>query len=137
MSTKAMCKFSLTLLVSLALTVALMFVLADLSATSVEGAAPPANGRLETSGEDPGGRLPASSPPRAPCPGGPTIDGILLDECFVENFTVGGANKSITVWYTKVQSNATRIVDGNPMDKHRRPGPAGGHLGAAGLGKIP
>jgi hypothetical protein len=115
MSTRAIYKFSLALLFSLVLAFLLMFVLDGLPATSVEGAALAANGRLETPGEEPGGQLPASSPPKAPCPGGPTIDGILLDECFVENFTVGGDNKSITVWYTKVQSNATRIVDGNPM----------------------
>jgi hypothetical protein len=38
--------------------------------------------------------------PAAPCAGGPTIDGVLLTDCIVENFTVGGDNKSITVWYT-------------------------------------
>ena len=38
--------------------------------------------------------------PAAPCPGGPTIDGVTLTDCVVESFTVGGENKSVTVWYT-------------------------------------
>jgi hypothetical protein len=50
--------------------------------------------------------------PAAACPGGPTIDGILLDECVNENFTVGGDNVGITVWYTKNPMTATRTVDG-------------------------
>lgn len=44
------------------------------------------------------------------CPGGPTVDGILLDECVIENFTVGGDAKSITVYYTKNISTVYRIV---------------------------
>jgi hypothetical protein len=62
---------------------------------------------------------PAGSPsahlpyaPSAACSGGPTIDGILLDECVVESFTVGGAAKTITVWYTKNTASATRVEDG-------------------------
>lgn len=46
--------------------------------------------------------------PTSACPGGPTIDGLLLDECYTLNFTVGGSSKSITVWYTKVISTVTR-----------------------------
>ena len=49
--------------------------------------------------------------PDAPCPGGPTIDGITLDECVTNTFTVGGDEKSITVWYTEVMSTATRTMD--------------------------
>jgi len=48
----------------------------------------------------------------AACPGGPVIDGITLDECHVENFVVGGNNRSITVWYTKNTVTATRTVKG-------------------------
>ncbi|MBA3531405.1 MAG: hypothetical protein H0T73_05730 [Ardenticatenales bacterium] len=51
----------------------------------------------------------------APCTGGPTIDGILLDECVVESFTVGGTNKTITVWYTQNATTATRMVDGSSV----------------------
>ncbi len=47
----------------------------------------------------------------APCPGGPVIDGVTLDECVVENFVVGGDNKSITVWYTRNVVTATRTVE--------------------------
>ncbi len=60
----------------------------------------------------------ALDPPPAPeaaCSGGPVIDGITLDECVVENFTVGGTGKSITVWYTNNPVTATRIVDGSPV----------------------
>lgn len=55
------------------------------------------------------------SEPRAPCSGGPVIDGITLDECYIESFTVGSASKSIRVWYTKNPVTATRIVEGNPV----------------------
>lgn len=55
---------------------------------------------------------PAAETLTAACPGGPTIDGITLDECYVENFVVGGNNRSITVWYTKNPVTATRTVDG-------------------------
>jgi hypothetical protein len=48
----------------------------------------------------------------APCPGGPVIDGITLDECFIENFNVGGDAVSIRVWYTKNPVTATRDVEG-------------------------
>lgn len=48
----------------------------------------------------------------APCSGGPTIDGITLDECIVRNFTVNGNARSITVWYTKNPTTASREVDG-------------------------
>ena len=44
----------------------------------------------------------------APCAGGPTIDGVLLDECFVSTFDVNGTNKSVTVFYTKNVSTVTR-----------------------------
>ncbi len=53
--------------------------------------------------------------PSAVCAGGPTIDGILLNECYIENFTVGGTAKSVRVWYTKNPITATRIVNGNPV----------------------
>ncbi len=53
--------------------------------------------------------------PDAPCAGGPVIDGVTLDECFIETFMVGGASKSIRVWYTNNPITATRIVDGNPV----------------------
>ena len=48
----------------------------------------------------------------AACAGGPTIDGLLLDECVDRSFTVGGVNKTVRVWYTKVMSVTTRIDDG-------------------------
>lgn len=50
--------------------------------------------------------------PDAPCSGGPTIDGVLLDECFDETFTVGGTTKTIRVWYTNNVSTVQRTVDG-------------------------
>jgi hypothetical protein len=55
--------------------------------------------------------------PAAVCPDGtpPVIDGITLSECYTENFTVGGSNKSVRVWYTKNPITATRTVDGNPV----------------------
>lgn len=51
----------------------------------------------------------------AACPGGPTIDGVTLDECVTRTFLVGGVNKTIRVWYTKNQTTATRTVDGNTV----------------------
>jgi hypothetical protein len=48
----------------------------------------------------------------AACAGGPVIDGLLLDECVDRTFAVGGANKTVRVWYTKVVSATTRIEDG-------------------------
>ena len=48
----------------------------------------------------------------AACAGGPTIDGITLDECITRNFTVGGTGKSVTVWYTKNVATAMRTEDG-------------------------
>ena len=48
----------------------------------------------------------------AACAGGPVIDGITLDECITRNFTVGGAGKSIRVWYTKNVATANRTEDG-------------------------
>jgi hypothetical protein len=56
--------------------------------------------------------IPQGYAPTAPCPGGPVKDGITLDECFVENFNVGGDAVSITVWYTKNPVTATHIEDG-------------------------
>jgi hypothetical protein len=61
---------------------------------------------------------PANLPQVAPagvaaaCAGGPTIDGITLDECVDRTFTVGGVNKTVRVWYTKVANTATRTEDG-------------------------
>ncbi|MFW6070003.1 MAG: vWA domain-containing protein [bacterium] len=49
--------------------------------------------------------------PDAACDGGPTIDGITLDECVVNDFTLGGDDVSITVWYTKNAVTATREMD--------------------------
>lgn len=51
----------------------------------------------------------------APCAGGPTIDGITLDECFVRTFQVNGNTRTITVWYTKNTTTATREVDGTTL----------------------
>ena len=48
----------------------------------------------------------------AACAGGPTIDGITLDECITRNFTVGGTGKAVTVWYTKNVATAMRTEDG-------------------------
>ncbi len=50
----------------------------------------------------------------AACAGGPVIDGIPLDECYIRHFSVGGITKSVTIWYTNNPVTATRIVDGNP-----------------------
>jgi hypothetical protein len=46
--------------------------------------------------------------PAAACAGGPTIDGVLLDECYDETFLVGGVNKTIRVWYTNIVSSVVR-----------------------------
>jgi len=54
--------------------------------------------------------------PSAPCPGGPTIDGILLDECVVHNLTVAGDAKTITVWYTKNPVTTTRAGVGRDLE---------------------
>lgn len=58
--------------------------------------------------------LPAVEPAgvAAACAGGPTIDGLLLDECVDRTFSVGGVNKTVRVWYTKVVSATTRVEDG-------------------------
>lgn len=48
---------------------------------------------------------------RYPCTGGPIIDGIVLDECYEESFFIGGVRKTLMVWYTKQQVEATRIVN--------------------------
>ena len=50
----------------------------------------------------------APQAPNAACSGGPTIDGILLDECLSNTFTVNSVSKTITVWYTKNATSATR-----------------------------
>lgn len=50
----------------------------------------------------------------AACLGGDIIDNYMLNECYVHEFQVGGVDKSVTVWYSKVVSNVTRYVDGNP-----------------------
>ena len=54
----------------------------------------------------------APSKPGTACAGGPVIDGITLDECYDETFTVGGVSKTVRVWYTKSTTTATRMVDG-------------------------
>ncbi len=77
-------------------------------------------GALAVSAHDDGtvhpepGDLPVVAPAgvAAACAGGPTIDGLLLDECVDRTFAVGGVNKTVRVWYTKVVSNTTRTVDG-------------------------
>jgi hypothetical protein len=48
----------------------------------------------------------------APCAGGPTIDGLLLNECVTRTFPVGGSDKTIRVYYTKVVSTTQRMEDG-------------------------
>jgi hypothetical protein len=70
--------------------------------------------RVATASEEIASAEPPNEPSAA-CAGGPTIDGILLDECYIENFTVGGTAKSIRVWYTKNPVTATRMVDSNPV----------------------
>ena len=57
-----------------------------------------------------------SESPEAACAGGPTIDGVLLNECYIESFLVGGVSKSIRVWYTKTHTAASRVVDGNTVN---------------------
>ncbi len=44
----------------------------------------------------------------APCSGGPTIDGILLDECVDRTFTIGTESYTVRVYYTKNTTAATR-----------------------------
>jgi len=51
----------------------------------------------------------------AACAGGPVIDGITLDECYVHNFSIGADARTVRVWYTKNPVTATRMVDGNPV----------------------
>ena len=58
------------------------------------------------------GRLAGPHSIHTACAGGPTIDGIVLDECFVETFTVGATTKSVTVWFTNNMTSVTRDVDG-------------------------
>lgn len=54
--------------------------------------------------------------PDVACSGGPVIDGITLDECVVQNFSVGGDSVSITVWYTQNTVTATRTLgDGSTI----------------------
>ena len=54
--------------------------------------------------------------PSAPCDGGPTIDGVTLDECVVNDFSLGGDDVSITVWYTKQTDTVTRTLgDGSTI----------------------
>jgi len=48
----------------------------------------------------------------APCPGGPVIDGITLDECITRTFLVGGVAKTVRVWYTKNATTANRTEEG-------------------------
>ncbi len=54
----------------------------------------------------------ALTAPDAPCAGGPVIDGVTLDECFDETFSVGGTTKTVRVWYTNNVSTVQRTVDG-------------------------
>lgn len=54
----------------------------------------------------------APNQPTVACAGGPTIDGVLLDECYDESFLVGGVTKTIRVWYTNMTTPATRTQDG-------------------------
>ncbi len=51
----------------------------------------------------------------AACAGGPVIDGITLDECYIHNFNIGADARTVRVWYTKNPVTATRMVDGNPV----------------------
>jgi len=50
--------------------------------------------------------------PDAACSGGPVIDGVTLDECVDNTFTVGGTTKTVRVWYTKNVSTVQRTVKG-------------------------
>jgi hypothetical protein len=50
--------------------------------------------------------------PNAACSGGPVIDGVTLDECVDNSFTVGATTKTVRVWYTKNVSTVQRAVDG-------------------------
>src|SRR5688500_10239531 len=51
----------------------------------------------------------------AACAGGPVIDGITLDECIDRSFTIGVNTRNVRVWYTNVQTTATRVDDGNTL----------------------
>ena len=50
--------------------------------------------------------------PNTACSGGPVIDGVTLDECVDNTFTVGGVTKTVRVWYTKNVSTVQRTVKG-------------------------
>ena len=106
----------MTVFIGLALLLLATGLFASIPAASVQEPPDP-SGKSLASGLEPASAVASLPPPApdAPCSGGPVIDGITLDECFVENFTVGGTGKSVTVWYTNNAITATRIVDGNPV----------------------
>ena len=98
-------------IVALAIGFLLLLLVAGLVATVPAASAQGAGSGAEAQAEE--ALTSASSvEPDAPCPGGPVIDGILLDECYVESFVVGASNKSVTVWYTKNQVPVHKIVNG-------------------------
>lgn len=51
----------------------------------------------------------------AACAGGPTIDGINLNECIDRSFTIGANTRNVRVWYTNVQTMATRVDGGTTL----------------------
>ena len=85
---------------------------------------PPETPAPDGTGPANAGPLPTSNPPRSigpqpesitgACAGGPTIDTVLLDECYQHNFTLNGNSRRVTVWYTKNVITATRDIDGTP-----------------------
>ena len=94
------------------LLLSLVFLVPAVAGSAATPAAPAA---IETSSLK---TVSASSLPAAmdevysPCGGGPTIDGVLLDECVDNTFLVGGVNKTVRVWYTNVHTAASRTQDG-------------------------
>ncbi len=82
------------------------------AATPAQGSGLEASPALVAYGLRMDNELATPETPDAPCSGGPTIDGVLLDECFDETFTVGGTTKTIRVWYTNNVSTVQRTVDG-------------------------
>ena len=115
MSTQAKRIKVLAALAALVLAVLLIGFLINLPAASAGRLGPMAAGAIDNAGQATVTDQVEPAAPDAACAGGPTIDGILLDECYINNFTVGGTAKSIRVWYTKNPVTATRMVNGNPV----------------------
>jgi hypothetical protein len=101
--------------------ISLLFVIGLLSVTGLLLGFPSSQalGSAPTSGDMDVSTVPVASPlsgdtvtPNTACSGGPTIDGVLLDECVDNTFTVGGVTKTVRVWYSKVVQTVQRNDNG-------------------------